>query len=87
MGITVVLIIAIVNMSAGMNAEASNGLVLLAEATKSSYDNTYSGDWRVDNNGNIFKGVLIFHRSRTELISLQMIMMQILQSFMVLIPR
>ena len=55
-GITVVLIIAIVNMSAGMNAEASNGLVLLAEATKSSYDNTYSGDWRVDNNGNIFKG-------------------------------
>ena len=46
-GITVVLI---------MNAEASNGLVLLAEATKSSYDNTYSGDWRVDNNGNIFKG-------------------------------
>ena len=39
-----------------MNAEASNGLVLLAEATKSSYDNTYSGDWRVDNNGNIFKG-------------------------------
>ena len=33
-GITVVLIIAIVNMSAGMNAEASNGLVLLAEATK-----------------------------------------------------
>lgn len=55
-GITVVLIIAIVNMSSGMNAEASNGLVLLAEATKSSYDNTYSGDWRVDNNGNIFKG-------------------------------
>lgn len=55
-GITVVLIIAIVNMSAGMNAEASNGLVLLAKATKSSYDNTYSGDWRVDNNGNIFKG-------------------------------
>lgn len=55
-GITVVLIIAIVNMSVGMNAEASNGLVLLAEATKSSYDNTYSGDWRVDNNGNIFKG-------------------------------
>lgn len=55
-GITVVLIIAIVNMSAGMNAEAYNGLVLLAEATKSSYDNTYSGDWRVDNNGNIFKG-------------------------------
>ena len=55
-GITVVLIIAIVNMSAGMNAKASNGLVLLAEATKSSYDNTYSGDWRVDNNGNIFKG-------------------------------
>ena len=55
-GITVVLIIAIVNMSAGMNAEASNGLVLLAEATKSSYDNTYSGDCRVDNNGNIFKG-------------------------------
>lgn len=55
-GITVVLIIAIVNMSAGMNAVASNGLVLLAEATKSSYDNTYSGDWRVDNNGNIFKG-------------------------------
>lgn len=55
-GITVVLIIAIVNMSAGMNAEASNGLVRLAEATKSSYDNTYSGDWRVDNNGNIFKG-------------------------------
>lgn len=54
--ITVVLIIAIVNMSSGMNAEASNGLVLLAEATKSSYDNTYSGDWRVDNNGNIFKG-------------------------------
>lgn len=55
-GIAVVLIIAIVNMSAGMNTEASNGLVLLAEATKSSYDNTYSGDWRVDNNGNIFKG-------------------------------
>lgn len=55
-GIAVVLIIAIINMSAGMNTEASNGLVLLAEATKSSYDNTYSGDWRVDNNGNIFKG-------------------------------
>lgn len=55
-GIAIVLIIAVVNMSAGMNTEASNGLALLAEATKSSYENTYSGDWRVDNNGNMFKG-------------------------------
>lgn len=55
-GVVVVLILAIVNMTQGMNTEAINGLTLLADSTKASYDNAYIGDWRVDNNGNLFKG-------------------------------
>ena len=55
-GIVVVLILAIVNISQGMNTEAVNGLSLLGQSTKASYDNEYTGDWRVDNNGNLFKG-------------------------------
>ena len=55
-GIVAVLILAIVNISQGMNTEAVNGLSLLGQSTKASYDNEYTGDWRVDNNGNLFKG-------------------------------
>lgn len=55
-GIAVVLVLAVVNISQGMNTEAVNGLSLLAESTKASYNNMYTGDWRVDNNGNLFKG-------------------------------
>lgn len=55
-GVVVVLVLAIVNMTQGMNTEAINGLTLLADSTKASYDNAYIGDWRVDNNGNLFKG-------------------------------
>lgn len=39
-----------------MNEQAVNGLTLLGESTKASYENAYMGDWRVDNNGNMFKG-------------------------------
>lgn len=86
-GITVVLIIAIVNMSAGMNAEASNGLVLLAEEQSQVMIIHILVIGVSIIMVTFLKVILIFHRSRTELISLQMIMMQILQSFMVLIPR
>lgn len=55
-GIAVVLVLAIINISQGMNTEAVNGLSLLAQSTKASYNNMYTGDWRVDNNGNLFKG-------------------------------
>lgn len=55
-GIAVVLVLAVINISQGMNTEAVNGLSLLAQSTKASYNNMYTGDWRVDNNGNLFKG-------------------------------
>ncbi len=55
-GIAVVLVLAVINTTQGMNTEAINGLSLLGESTKASYENTYQGDWRVDNNGNLFKG-------------------------------
>lgn len=55
-GIAIVLVLAVINMTQGMNTEAVNGLSLLGESTKASYENTYQGDWRVDNNGNLFKG-------------------------------
>lgn len=55
-GVIIVLIVAVINITQGMNEQAVNGLTLLGESTKASYENTYMGDWRVDNNGNLFKG-------------------------------
>lgn len=55
-GVIIVLIVAVINITQGMNEQAVNGLTLLGESTKASYENTYMGDWRVDNNGNMFKG-------------------------------
>ena len=55
-GVIIVLIVAVINITQGMNEQAVNGLTLLGESTKASYENTYVGDWRVDNNGNLFKG-------------------------------
>lgn len=55
-GVIIVLIVAVINITQGMNEQAVNGLTLLGESTKASYENAYMGDWRVDNNGNMFKG-------------------------------
>ena len=55
-GVIIVLIVAVINITQGMNEQAVNGLTLLGESTKASYENAYIGDWRVDNNGNMFKG-------------------------------
>ena len=55
-GVIIVFIVAVINITQGMNEQAVNGLTLLGESTKASYENTYMGDWRVDNNGNLFKG-------------------------------
>ncbi len=55
-GVIIVLIVAVINITQGMNEQAVNGLTLLGESTKASYENAYMGDWRVDNNGNLFKG-------------------------------
>ena len=55
-GVIIVLIVAVINITQGMNEQAVNGLTLLGESTKASYENAYIGDWRVDNNGNLFKG-------------------------------
>ena len=53
-GVIIVLIVAVINITQGMNEQAVNGLTLLGESTKASYENAYMGDWRVDNNGNMF---------------------------------
>lgn len=66
-GIIIVLVIAVINMIDGMNTEAVNGLKLLADSTKASYSNTYSGDWKVDNNGNLFKGEVNLSQKQDEI--------------------
>jgi methyl-accepting chemotaxis protein len=54
-GMVVLLLFARWSLNSGLSSEAIDGLEMLAEATIAGYD-TYEGDYRLDNDGNLWKG-------------------------------